>query len=212
MSAMHDPKIMQLLQQNPQAPQMQAAMMAHINEHLGFEYRVQIEQQLGFTLPPQKDQSGEDMNMDPEVESRLAPLLAQASQRLVQKNSAEMQQQKAAQQQQDPIIQMQQQEIQIKMQEQQRKAAKDQADAQLKASQQQIERDRIAAQQQTADKQQKMTAAQKIAELENDKKKTTIEGLKYIADLYAKDNHHEQDIKHDLVRTLMNKNSPKRGE
>ena len=211
MSAMHDPKIMQLLQQNPQAPQMQAAMMAHINEHLGFEYRVQIEQQLGFTLPPQKDESGEDTNMDPEVESRLAPLLAQASQRLVQKNSAEIQQQKAAQQQQDPIIQMQQQEIQIKMQEQQRKAAKDQADAQLKASQQQIERDRIASQQQTATKQQQMTAAQKIAELENDKKKTTLEGLKYIADLYAKDNHHEQDIKHDLVRTLMNKET-KRGE
>ena len=50
-----------------------------------------------------------------------------------------------------------------------------------------------------------------IAELENDKKKTTIEGLKYIADLYAKDNHHEQDIKHDLVRTVMNKET-KRGE
>ena len=51
MSAMQDPKIQQLLQGNPQAQMMQQAMMAHINEHLGFEYRRQIEQQLGMPLP-----------------------------------------------------------------------------------------------------------------------------------------------------------------
>jgi hypothetical protein len=37
MSAMQDPKIQQLLQGNPQAQMMQQIMMAHINEHLGFE-------------------------------------------------------------------------------------------------------------------------------------------------------------------------------
>jgi hypothetical protein len=51
MSAMQDPKIMQLLQGNPMAQQMQASMMNHINEHLGMEYRKQIELQLGFNLP-----------------------------------------------------------------------------------------------------------------------------------------------------------------
>jgi hypothetical protein len=50
MSAMQDPKIMQLLQGNPMAQQMQASMMNHINEHLGMEYRKQIEIQLGFNL------------------------------------------------------------------------------------------------------------------------------------------------------------------
>jgi hypothetical protein len=50
MSAMQDPKIMQLLQGNPMAQQMQASMMNHINEHLGMEYRKQIELQLGFNL------------------------------------------------------------------------------------------------------------------------------------------------------------------
>ena len=143
MSAMQDPKIQQLLQGNPMAQQMQQAMMAHINEHLGFEYRKQIEQQLGFNLPAQKDEAGEEVNMNPEVEAQLAPLLAQAAQRLVQKNTNEVAQQKAQQQMQDPLIQMQMQELQIKQAEQQRKAQKDQLDAQLKVQQQQIERQRI---------------------------------------------------------------------
>lgn len=146
MSAMQDPKIQQLLQGNPMAQQMQASMMAHINEHLGFEYRKQIEQQLGFNLPAQKDESGEDVNMNPEVEAKLAPLLAQAAQRLVQKNSNEVAQQKAQQQMQDPLIQMQMQELKIKQAEQQRKAQKDQADTTLKAEQLKVEQARIAAQ------------------------------------------------------------------
>jgi hypothetical protein len=146
MGAMQDPKIQQLLQNNPMAQAMQQAMMAHINEHLGFEYRKQIELQLGFNLPPQKDESGEDVPMNPEVEAKLAPLLAQASQRLLQKNSNEVAQQKAQQQMQDPLIQMQMQELQIKQAEQQRKAQKDQIDAQLKQQQLQIEQARIAAQ------------------------------------------------------------------
>lgn len=153
MSAMQDPKIVQLLQNNPMAPQLQAAMMNHINEHLGFEYRKQIEQQLGMNLPPQKDESGEDVNMDPEVEAKLAPMLAQAAQRLLQTNQAQVAQQQAQQQAQDPLIQMQQQELAIKQAEQQRKAAKDQADIALKQSQQQIEQQRIAAQSETSMKQ-----------------------------------------------------------
>ena len=150
MSAMQDPKIQSLLQNNPQAQQIQAAMMSHINEHLGFEYRVEIEQQLGASLPPTKDVSGEDIHMDPEVEARLAPLLAQAAVKLLQSNQSQVKQQQAQQQAQDPIIQMQQQELQIKAAEQQRKAAKDLIDAQLKQEQIAVERERIQAQQQTA--------------------------------------------------------------
>jgi len=143
MSAMQDPKIMALLQNNPMAQQLQAAMMAHINEHLGFEYRKQIEQQLGMPLPPQKNESGEDVNMSPEVEAQLAPMLAQAAQRLLQMNQSQAQQQQAQQQQQDPLIQMQQQELQIKQQDLQRKAQKDQMDAQLKQAQLQIDKERV---------------------------------------------------------------------
>ena len=145
MMAMQDPKIQALLKQNPQAPQLQMAMMAHINEHLGFQYRVEIEKQLGMTLPPQTDESGEDIPMNPEVEARLAPMLAQAATQLMQQNQAQVAQQQAQQQAQDPIVKMQQQELQLKMQDQQRKVQKDQVDAQLKAAQIQVERDRIAA-------------------------------------------------------------------
>ncbi len=121
-------------------------MMAHINEHLGFEYRKQIEMQLGFNLPPQYDEAGEEQHMDPEVEARLAPMLAQAAQQLLQQNQAQAAQQQAQQMAQDPVIQMQQQELQLKQQELQRKAAKDQADIGIKQEQQQIDREKIAAQ------------------------------------------------------------------
>ena len=138
MMAMQDPKIQQLLKNNPMAQSMQAAMMNHINDHMGMEYRKEIELQLGFNLPATEDESGDDIHINPEVEARLAPLLAQAAQRLFQKNSAETAKAQAQQAAQDPIVQMQQAELQIKAAEQQRKVAKDQIDAQLRMQQQQI--------------------------------------------------------------------------
>lgn len=146
MSAMQDPMIQQLLKDNPMAGQMQAAMMNHINEHLGMEYRKQIELQLGFNLPPKEDEMGEEVGMNPEVEARLAPMLAQAAQRLLSQNQAQVAQQQAQQQAQDPIIQMQQQELAMKQAEIQRKAQKDQADIELRKRQQEIEAGRIISQ------------------------------------------------------------------
>ena len=163
MMAMQDPKIQQLLQGNPMAQSMQASMMNHINEHLGMEYRKQIELQLGFNLPANKDEAGEDIHINPEVEARLAPMLAQAAQQLFQQNSAEAAQAQAQKAAQDPIVQMQQAELQIKMAEQQRKVAKDQIDAQLRQQQQQIEAGRVIAQ---ADlERQKLTAEQQMEAL-----------------------------------------------
>jgi len=187
MAAMQDPKIMALLQQNPMAQQMQQAMMAHINEHLGFEYRKQIEQQLGMQLPPQTDESGEEVQMSPEVEARLSPMLAQAAQQLLQKNQGEAQQQQAQQQAQDPIVQMQQQELQLKAQENQRKAAKDQADNAIKAAQLQIERERIQTQQSTDDKRIKMDA------------------MKTVAQMAASKESHMMDMGVDVLKQLSNK-------
>jgi hypothetical protein len=175
MSAMQDPKILQLLQNNPMAQQLQAAMMAHINEHLGFEYRKQIEQQLGRALPPQQDETGDDVNMDPAVEAQLAPMLAQAAQRLLQQNQAQVQQQQAQQQMQDPLVQMQMQELQIKAQEQQRKAAKDQMDAQIRAAQMQIERERVAAQIQAENQKLQIDAIKASSTVTHDRQKLMSE-------------------------------------
>lgn len=153
MAAMQDPKIMSLLQNNPQAPQLQAAMLAHVNEHIGFQYRREIEKQLGMNLPAQKENdmgAEEDDNLSPEVEAQMSPLLAQAAQRLLAQNQQQAAQQQAQQQAQDPIIQMQMQELQLKAQEQQRKAAKDATDAQLKLKQLEIEAQRVETQNRTA--------------------------------------------------------------
>jgi hypothetical protein len=107
-SAMQDPKIMQLLGQNPNAQAMMGAMQAHIAEHLAFEYRKKVEEQAGVPLPPP------DAEMDENTELAVSRLAAAAAQQLLQKNQAEAQQQQNQQMQEDPIVQMQQQELQIK--------------------------------------------------------------------------------------------------
>jgi hypothetical protein len=152
MSMAQDPKIQALVQMSPMKQQIEAALMAHVQEHLGMQYRVQIEQQLGVSLPPMKVESGEEINMPPAMEAQLAPLLAQAAQQVLQQNQQQVAQQQAQQQQQDPLVQMQQQEVQIKQAEQQRKVQKDAVDAQLKQEQIQVERERIAVDAQKEDK------------------------------------------------------------
>jgi hypothetical protein len=182
MSAMQDPKIMQLLQGNPMAQALQSAMMAHINEHLGFQYRVEIEKQLGMTLPPTQDESGEDINMDPAVEAKLAPMLAQAAQQLLQMNKSQAAQQQAQQQAQDPLLQLQQKEVSIKEADQARKAAKDMADAELNKQRLVLEEQKIqidkgkalAAIQSGAEK-QRYDALKSAATMKNDKEKMMMQ-------------------------------------
>lgn len=200
MSMMQDPNIQKLLQGNPKAQVMQGVMMAHINEHLGFEYRKQIEQQLGMSLPPQTDKSGEPTKMDPDVEARLAPLLAQAAQQLLQQHQQQAAQQQAQQQAQDPLVQMQQQELEIKKQSEIAKAMKMKADAEAKQAQLQIERDRIAAQERIATAQQKMDGIKTAATLMANKKQkvmdTGVDILKHLSDQHVEGVKHAQSLGH----------------
>ena len=216
MAAMRDPKIMALLEQNPMAQQMQSAMMAHINEHLGFEYRKQIEQTLGMALPPQTDASGEEINMDPGVEARLSPMLAQAAQQLLQKNMQEAQQAQAKQQAQDPIVQMQMQELQLKAEENKRKAAKDQADNAIKAAQLQVERDRIRAQTDTDDKRIKIDAVKTAAQMSADKEGRMIDrGVDILKQLSNKSHEEQLRLMQERIQTRQQgqqRNQPNKGE
>lgn len=123
---MQDPQIMQMIGQNPQAKPIMAALQAHIAEHLGFNYRKQMEEKLGAPLPPPGEELPE------QVEVNLARLVADAGKQLTQQHQQQAAQQAAQQKAQDPVVQMQQAELQIKQQEVQRKAAKDQLDAQMK--------------------------------------------------------------------------------
>ena len=155
MAAMQDPKIMQMIGQNPQAQAIQAAALAHINEHIAFEYRRQMEEKMGMVLPGEKDQK----NLTPEQADQIAMVAAQAAQAMLQQNKAEAAQQQAEQQMQDPVVQMQMQELQIKQQELALKQQKQQIDAAAKADQLRIEEERIAAQKEIAAMQVAATAA-----------------------------------------------------
>jgi hypothetical protein len=130
--------ILQLIGQNPKAQMLQAAMMGHIAEHVGYGYRQKIEQQLGMALPP------EDEKLPPEIEIALSGMMAQAAQQVLQQNKAAAAKEQAQQQAQDPILQLQQQELQIKMQELELKKQKMQIEAagdadELKLKERQIE-------------------------------------------------------------------------
>jgi hypothetical protein len=125
MSAMNDPLIQQLIGQNPRAPQIQAAMMAHISEHVAFAYRQKIEQQMGVALPP------EDEKLPPQVEMALSSMMAQAAQQVLQESQAQVAQQQAQEQAQDPVLQLQMQETQARVKEAEAKLIKAQADVEI---------------------------------------------------------------------------------
>jgi hypothetical protein len=177
--AMQDPKIQQTLSQNPNAQGMMAAMQAHISEHLGFEYRKQMEQTMGMQLPNYEED--DDIVIPKEMENQIAQMAAQASQQLLQKNKMEAQQQQAQQQMQDPVIQMQMQELAIKQAEQKRKADKDAADIMLRGQQLQIEKERIEAQQEIAGAQ---ITAKAINDREKMNKQQESEGFRQGMDLH----------------------------
>ena len=204
MSAMKDPKIAQLIGQNPQAQVIQAAMMAHINEHLGFAYRVEIEKQLGFNLPPTVDASGDNIYMDPEQEARLAPMLSQAAQRLLQSNQAQAAQQQNQQQAQDPIVQMQQQELQLKQQELQMKQQMNQAEIQLKQQHLELEKQRITSQAQ-------METFKTLAKGQQHLIDTGADVVHKVADLRHEQDNKKREIMADAAKTIYNKNTETKG-
>ena len=167
--AMKDPKIAQIVGQNPQAQMMMAAMMAHINEHVAFQYRKEIEEQLGIPLPKM------DEELDPEMELEVSRMMAMAATKLFQKDSAEVQQQQAQQAAQDPVLQMQQQELQLKAQEVEIKKQKLMIDAAAKQDQIEIEQARIEAQKEIAGMQVGAKAQKDKMDLEA---KMELEGLR----------------------------------
>jgi len=142
MAAIQDPQIKQLVSQSPMAGTISAAMSSHIQEHLGFQYRREIEEQLGVELPPPNEQLPED------IEVKLSRLVAEAAEKLFKKGAAEAQQKKAQEQTEDPMFQLQQKELELRMADIQRKAETDKArlmiNAEKERSSQELERDKMA--------------------------------------------------------------------
>jgi hypothetical protein len=137
MMMLQDPLIQQFIGQNPRAPAIQAALTAHVAEHVGYMMRQKIEQQLGMPLPP------EDEKLPPDVELALSAMMAQAANQVLQQDQAKAAQMQAQQQAQDPVVQMQMQELQLKAQELELKKQKMVADVAAAADKQELEEQKV---------------------------------------------------------------------
>ena len=208
MAMAQDPKVQMLLANNPMAPQIQAAVMAHVNEHLGFEYRKQVEMKIGTPLPTEE----QNKVVPPEIADQIAMMIAQATQEITQTNVAQAQQQEAQQKMQDPIVQMQMQELQLKQGELQLKQQKQQIEAAAKADQIRVEEARIEAQKEIAAMQ---VAATSAAARDKLARQSEIEGARLGADI-AK---HKSQMSHQRAQAVVNRAQskqvpqlPKKGE
>jgi hypothetical protein len=210
MAGMQDPHVQELVGQNPQAAQMlQAAMSAHIGEHLGMEYRKEIEQRMGIPLPPYNEEKDE-VEMSPEVEVQVSQLAAQAAQQLLQQHQQESQQKKAQQQAQDPLIQLQQQELQLKQGDLQRKSQKDMADMQAKMAQIQVEMKRIESNQETEGAkiamQQANNEAQRAHQHQSEGFRTGMDMVRQKEQLSHQGKQQDRQMRNQIQQT------PKKGE
>jgi hypothetical protein len=172
MAAMNDPKIKMVIGQNPQAQMMLQAMQAHITEHVGMEYRRQMEETMGISLPAMDD---DQEHMSREMELQISRMAVPAAQQLLGQNKTAIAAQQAQMAAQDPVIQMQLKELQLKSQEVAIKEKKMAIDAATKADQLELEKQRIAAQKEIAGMQVGAKTAKDKAELES---KQRIEGLR----------------------------------
>ncbi len=174
--AAQDPKIQKIIGQSPNAGAIQGALMAHIAEHVAFQYRVEIEKMMGVPLPSQDEELPED------IEVELSRAVARAAEKLLQKDQAEAQMMQNQALQQDPVVQMQQKEVAIKEAEVQRKAQKDQIDAALKAENMRLtdERERMRIQ-----SQEEIAGAQIGAKIGESELKQETEGAKLGAKIAA---------------------------
>jgi len=123
-----DPSIMELIGQSPNAPKIQGQMEAHIAEHLAHQYRQEIQQTLGVELPP----LGEEL--PPEIENRIAKLVAAAGVRLRKQHEAQAKQKEYEQVLEDPAYQLRKMEVEIKAKALEHQMRKDAADDILDAA------------------------------------------------------------------------------
>ena len=205
-SMMQDPMVMGQMGQNPMAQQMQAAVMAHVAEHIAFQYRSKIEQRLGATLPKP------DIEMPEEVEVQLSKLVAQAAAQLLQINKNQAAQQQTQQQMQDPVMQMQQAELQIKQQDAQTKAQKVQGELAIKQAELQLKAQDMA----TKQGEDPAMAAQR------QQQEIAMDAMRHQSEMQRAQEAHQQSLIHNqqkqdlqakqqLLQTMLNANNQPKG-
>ena len=169
MSLTENPEVMQIMAKSPNAKKAMAEMAAHVQEHLAFKYRQEIEKELGVELPTP------DENLPEDIEYRISRLVAPAAAQITGKAAKEQQAQQALQQAKDPIVQMRQQELQIKQQEVQQRAqaemAKIQLDMQKLAMKSEIDKERL-------DQQERLETAKLGAKIAETNSKEELESAR----------------------------------
>jgi hypothetical protein len=118
MNMMNDPAVAALIGQNPQASLIVGALQAHIAEHLGYQYRRQVQDAIGTPLPGPEEKIPEAM------EVQISKMVAEGSQIVLAQSLQAKAQQQALQNAQDPIMMAEMQKLQIQQAEVQRKAQK----------------------------------------------------------------------------------------
>jgi hypothetical protein len=205
MSMIQDPTIAALIGQNPNAPKIQAAMMAHIAEHAGYSYRQQIEQQMGMPIPQEDD----DTVMPPQIEKQMSAMMAQAANQVLMQHQQQAKQQQAQQQQQDPMFQLQQQELQLRQQELQLKGQEFQARMAMEDKKLQVQAMDKASKLKLDDKRIQMDGLNKAAQIRANQQDVGLELMKHGSNM-----KHEEKLQNmaqglDLVKHAASINKPK---
>ena len=188
LAVVQDPKLLELLSKSPNANVIEGAMAAHLSEHLAFQYRHEIEKELGVPLPPPEEKLPED------IEYRLSQLVAPAAAQLLDRDKKEAEMEKRQEEAEDPILQIQRQELEIKRESAQGKAqaemAKINLDREKLANKDQLDREKMSLQEriERAKLGARIAAENSKGELESRKiaSKEEIEGVKIGVDI-AKD-------------------------
>jgi hypothetical protein len=157
MAAANDPKLKEIVGQSPFAGAIQAALSAHITEHVAFQYRKEIEQRLGVPMP------NEEKPLPQDAEEELSRLTAQAAQKLLVANQGEMSEMEAKKKQEDPLTQIQQRELAIKEKELQHKIEMDKMKLELEAAKTKINKDLQEDRLESEDKREGVRIAAKLA-------------------------------------------------
>lgn len=108
MAMADDPKIRKMIGQSKNANAILGAFTEHVTEHIAFQYRKEIEEQLGVPLPPPDEPLPED------IELRLSQLVSEAAQRVLHKDIAEERQKEVQEKLKDPVIQQRDRELDIR--------------------------------------------------------------------------------------------------
>ena len=173
-AAIEDPKLREIVGQSPFAAAIQAAMTAHITEHVAFQYRKEIEERLGVPMPD------EDKPLPEDVEEELSRITAEAAGKLLTKNTQEAQQMEQQKLEKDPLTQIQRKELEIKEKELQHKIDLDNAKLELEKmkadNNEDIQMERIKSE-------NKREGARLAVDLAKERNKATKDGTKLAIEL-----------------------------